>query len=104
MKVQPPKWLPEHKEATANLFKLLPNAPRAMADPAIMLLGGNKCFIFQSDDSATGTAQSLHLVHCPEVRVVHIEMLMDPAMSRLVATKHRKKNSSQQNWPSYHLG
>ena len=39
MKVQPPKWLPEHKAATANLFRLLSNAPRAMADPATMLLG-----------------------------------------------------------------
>jgi hypothetical protein len=33
--------------------------------------------------------------------MVRIEMLQDPAISRLIATKHRKKNASQRNWPSY---
>ena len=71
-----------------------------MAGPRT-LLASDRVLVFQSDDAVHGTGQSLHLVNVPCISMVIMEILRDPCMSRVVATKHRKKSPSQRRWPSY---
>ena len=71
-----------------------------MADPRT-LLAWDRVLVFQSDDAVHGTGQSLHLVNVPCISMVTLELLRDPSMTRVVATKHRKQSASQRRWPSY---
>lgn len=88
------------KDACAELITLIERTPRALTDPRA-LLKNHMCFIFMSDCGKHSTAQSFHLVDCPCATMVTLEMLQNPSMSRVLATRNRVRNKSVRAWHAW---